>query len=84
MKLENIFTGNCNLLVLDKFLPQLHSSDCYPRIDAPNRTTEDYERQVKDISYGIIGPLFLSEFLSIPDDVIIGDMHLIDELLNSF
>ena len=54
-------------------------SHCYPGIDAPNRTTEDYERQVKDSSYGIKGPSFLSEFISIPDDVIIDDMHLVDE-----
>ena len=38
-------------------------SHCYPGIDAPNRTTEDYEWEVKDSSYGIKGPSFLIEFL---------------------
>ena len=61
----------------------INKTHCYPGINPIKRTKDDYEDHVKlagvDGFRGINGPSFLSELMTLPDDVIIGDMHLCDE-----
>ena len=56
---------------------------CYPGVNAENSSKEDYEDHVrlagKKGFKGIKGKSFMSEFVNLPTDIIIDDMHLDDE-----
>ena len=61
----------------------INKTHCYPGINPIKRTKDDYDDHVKlsgNVGYkGIHGPSFASDFINLPDDAYIGDMHLIDE-----